>query len=531
MYDVLIIGNGGAGLSAAISLHNRGFDVAIVSKTNATASQTSQAQGGINAVLGTNEDSVQHHINDTIKSANNLGSVESIIMMCEEAFDTIKWLDTLGVPFSRDENNNIAQRQMGGASNKRACYSADYTGLKILHTLYDTALALGITFIDDSMLLNLIIEEDEVKGITALDIKTSEVKQILCSTTILASGGYGGVYHNFSTNSSATTSDGIISAYNAGVKLENMEFVQFHPTALKDKFILISESARGEGGYLVTKDEKRFVDELLPRDIVAREIYKKQLNNEEVFLDIRHLGLEKILHLMPQEYKLCEQFTGLKMDKDLIPIIPASHYTMGGIKVKSSSSTNINLLYAIGECSSNGVHGANRLGGNSLLEIITFGKKLGDTLCISDTPISNKIYEQFLQDKSMIEEEFTKTSKKDFYKLRDNLGKLMYENVGLFKNEKNLNEALEIVKEYKNDFKNISCTDKSKVYNTNLKELLEFKNMVICAEIIIRSALNRCESRGAHFRSDYQDTLEDFEKNTIISYENAQLNIRLEDVK
>ncbi|HIP11811.1 MAG TPA: FAD-dependent oxidoreductase [Arcobacter sp.] len=531
MYDVLIIGNGGAGLSSAISLHNRGFDVAIVSKTNATASQTSQAQGGINAVLGKNDDTVANHINDTLKSANKLGNEKSIFFMCEEASSTIKWLDTLGVPFSRDENSNIAQRQMGGASNKRACYSADYTGLKILHTLFDTALALGITFIDDTMLLNLIVEDEEVKGITALDIKTSEVKQILSKATIVASGGYGGVYHNYSTNSSATTSDGIIASFNAGVELENMEFVQFHPTALKDKFILISESARGEGGYLVTSDEKRFVDELLPRDIVAREIYTKLLNRQEVFLDIRHLGLEKIMHLMPQEYKLCEQFTGLKMDKDLIPITPASHYTMGGIKVKDDSSTNIKSLYAIGECSSNGVHGANRLGGNSLLEIITFGKSLGDTLCISDNPIISKVYEQFTSDENSISNEFTKESKNDFYKLRENLGKIMYENVGLFKNDEKLNEALNTVLEYKNEFKNLSTTDKSKVYNTNLKELLEFKNMIVCAEIIISSALNRTESRGAHYRSDFPDSKVEFEQNTISSKINDVLNIRLEDVK
>ena len=531
MYDILIIGNGGAGLSAAISLHNRGFDVAIVSKTNATSSQTSQAQGGINAVLGKNNDTVQNHIDDTLKSANKLGSKEAITFMCEESSSTIEWLDTLGVPFSRNEQNNIAQRQMGGASNNRACYSSDYTGLKILHTLFDTALALGITFIDDTMLLNLIVDNNEVKGITALNIKTTEVVQILSKATIMATGGYGGVYYNYSTNSSATTSDGIIAAIKAGVELENMEYVQFHPTALKDKFILISESARGEGGYLVTKDEKRFVDELKPRDIVAREIYKKLLNNEEVFLDIRHLGLEKIMHLMPQEYKLCEQFTSLKMDKDLIPITPASHYTMGGIKVKSDSSTNIKSLYAIGECSSNGVHGANRLGGNSLLEIVTFGKNLGDTLCISDNPIISKIYDQFICDKNKINDEFNKEATNDFYKLREKLGKVMYENVGLFKNDEKLNEALNKILEYKNEFDNISITDKSKIYNTNLKDLLEFKNMILCAEVIILSAINRTESRGSHYRSDFKQPKEEFEKNTIISYENDILNVRLEDVK
>ncbi|MCK5294633.1 MAG: FAD-dependent oxidoreductase, partial [Arcobacteraceae bacterium] len=300
MYDALIIGNGGAGLSCAISLKKRGYNVIILSKTHATASQTSQAQGGINAVLGNSNDTVINHIDDTLKSAHQLGDKDAISFMCGEAAKTIEWLDSLGVPFSRDKSSNIAQRQMGGASDKRACYSSDYTGLKILHSLYDTALSLGIEFIDESMLLSLIIKNEEIIGVTSLDIKTSQVSQILAKNTILATGGYGGVYHNFSTNSSATTSDGIVAALNKGVELENMEFVQFHPTSLKDKFILISESARGEGGYLVTKDGKRFVDELLPRDIVARELYKKIDNEEEVFLDLRHLGLEKIVHLMPQ---------------------------------------------------------------------------------------------------------------------------------------------------------------------------------------------------------------------------------------
>jgi len=215
----------------------------------------------------------------------------------------------------------------------------------------------------------------------------------------------------------------------------------------------------------------------------------------------------------------------------LIPITPASHYTMGGIKVKSDSSTNIKSLYAIGECSSNGVHGANRLGGNSLLEIVTFGKNLGDTLCISDNPIISKIYDEFICDKNRINDEFTKESTNDFYKLRENLGKVMYENVGLFKNDEKLNEALNIILEYKNEFENISTTDNSKIYNTNLKELLEFKNMIICAEIIILSAINRTESRGAHYRSDFTESKEEFEKNTIVSYENDMLKVRLEDVK
>lgn len=527
MYDILIIGSGGAGLTSAIMMKERGLNVAILSKTSCTSSQTSQAQGGINAVLGNNSDIVQNHIDDTIKSAHKIGNIQTISFMCEEAKDSIEWLDKLGVPFSRDMENNIAQRQLGGASDKRACYSSDYTGLKILHTLYDTALSLGVEFIDEYMLLNLIVEDGTTKGITALNIKNSEVYQFLAKKVVIATGGYGGVYFGYSTNSSATTSDGIVSALNIGCELKNMEFVQFHPTALKDKFILISESARGEGGFLVTKDGKRFVDELLPRDIVAREIYKIIKKGGEVYLDLRHLGVERILHLMPQEYKLCYQFTGLRMDKDLIPITPASHYTMGGIKVNKECKTNIKNLYAVGECSSIGVHGANRLGGNALLEIITFGKYLGENINIQNIEIQDKEYDIFIKDKEFISKQFEKENKVDFYKLRAALGTLMFNNVGLFRDENHLLEAIKQIKVYKDDFCYMGIEDKNKIYNTNLKELIEFKNMLDCSEAIILSALNRVESRGAHFRDDEQEEIEAFARDTIVKKIDLAISVEL----
>ena len=512
MYDAIIVGGGGAALSCAILLKKRNFNIAIITKTHPTASQTSQAQGGINAVLGDNKDSVENHIKDTLKSAHDIANKEAVAYMCAKAKEAICWLDEIGVPFSRDSNQNIARRQMGGASDKRACYSSDYTGLKILNTLYDTAIKENIQIIENTMLLNLINEDNSIKGITALDINTSEVKQYLAKNVILATGGYAGVYYNYTTNSTVATADGIIAAYNSGAILENMEFVQFHPTALKDSFILISESARGEGGYLVTKDEKRFVDELLPRDIVAREIYKKLQNKEEVYLDLRGLGLEKILHLMPQEYKLVKQFTSLSMDKDLIPVIPASHYSMGGIKTDKESLTSLNNLYAIGECASNGVHGANRLGGNSLLEIIVFGKTLGENLKIDTNQIQNKEYEQFLKDKKEIESLFSCEVDEDFYYYRNKLGKLMYDNVGLFRDNKSLLFAKKEIESILAKTTRMGIEDKSKNFNTNLKEFIEFKNMLQCSLIIVNLALQRCESRGAHYRSDFTSELESYAK-------------------
>ena len=402
MIDILIIGSGGAGLSAALEAKKNGANVLVVPKTYPTQSQTCQAQGGINGVLSlkNNGDCVENHIKDTLKSAHGLGDEEAINFMCKESENTISWLDNLGVPFSRDEENNIAQRSLGGASNPRACYSSDYTGLKILHTLYDKCLQENIEFLNEYMLLNFIIEEQCIKGITALDIATTKVKQLLAKKVIIATGGYGGLYHGFTTNSSATTGDSIAIALKCGIELSNMEYVQFHPTALKKSFVLMSESARGEGGYLVTKDGTRFVDELLPRDVVARAIIEKMQEGEEVFLDLRHLGVQKIKQAMPQEYNLALEFAKKRLDTDLLPIMPAAHYTMGGIDTDIYGKTYIKNLYAIGECSSNGVHGANRLGGNSLLEIITFGWLCSNNVLstLNGTTIEQKEYFTYQED-------------------------------------------------------------------------------------------------------------------------------------
>jgi len=521
MIDVLIIGSGGAGLSAALEAKKNGSSVVVVSKTYPTQSQTCQAQGGINGVLKkeNSKDSINSHIQDTIKSAHLIGDDETIRFMCEQASDTIQWLDDIGVPFSRDTNNTIAQRKLGGASYSRACYSSDYTGLKILHTLYDNCLKENIEFFNESMLLNFIVENETIKGITTLDIKTCEVKQIVAKSIIVASGGYGAIYDGYTTNSNASTGDSIAAALRANVTIANMEYIQFHPTTLKENSILLSESARGEGGYLVTQDEERFVDELAPRDVVSRAIEEKIKAGFDVFLDLRHLGLEKIKEVMPQEYDLALQFAGLKLDCDLIPIKPSAHYTMGGIKTNVSCETNIKNLYAVGECSSNGVHGANRLGGNSLLEIITFGRFIGkmasekSNTILLDKKLTSK---QLELDINFIENIFLIPKEVDFYSIKKEMGTLFYNNVGLFRKEETLDKALEQVKIYRTKKELLGITDKSKIYNSNLKEYIEFLNMLELAETIILSAKNRTESRGAHYRVDYPKENKQFAKESII---------------
>lgn len=517
MIDVLIIGSGGAGLSAALYAKKAGASVLVVSKTYPTHSQTSQAQGGMNAVLH-QDDSIENHVNDTLKSSHALGNKFVIQHMCENAKATIQWLDELGVPFSRDENSQIAQRKLGGASFSRACYSSDYTGLKILHTLYDTCIKESIEFLNEHMLLNFIVEDETVKGITALDIQTTQVKEILAKQVIVATGGYISLYNGFNTNSNATTGDGIAAAFRAGAKLSNMEFIQFHPTAIKGCNVLVSESARGEGGYIVDEQGNRFVDELKPRDEVARAIYEKLQDNQEVFLDVRHLGLEKINEAIPQERRLAMDFAKIKLEEELLSINPAAHYCMGGILVDKDAKTTLKNLYACGECAQTNVHGANRLGGNSLLEIITFGQ-IAAKSCLNGLKNSNETFssntQQFLNDKMYIESVFSFPNQISFYEKKEFMGKIFFKNIGLFRNDNNMKAVLAQVRQWQKEFSSMGIGDKSTLYNKNLIEFIEFGNMLELSEVVVLNALSRCESRGAHFRSDYPFEVKEYAKNSV----------------
>ena len=272
--DVLIIGAGGAGLVCALYAHKTGAKVRVITKEYPTRSQTCMAQGGINASLGNaGEDSVESHIKNTLKSAHGIADEKAIEFLCKEAKEAVEWLDSIGVCFSRTEDSKIAQRTLGGASASRACYAQDYTGLKILHTLYDRCLAEGIEILNERYLQDLIVKDNTVSGATILNIRNGEIENYQASGVVIATGGYSRIYDKHSTNSTATTGDGIVSALRAGARVSDMEFVQFHPTALKNSSILISESARGAGGYLLNSKGQRFVDELLPRDEVARAIY------------------------------------------------------------------------------------------------------------------------------------------------------------------------------------------------------------------------------------------------------------------
>lgn len=527
MIDVLIIGSGGAGLTAALSAKEMGASVLVAGKSYPTNSQTSMAQGGINAALGNvSEDHISSHIADTVKSAHGLCDEDMVRQMCADAPQTITWLESLGVPFSRLDNgksgkDSIAQRQMGGASAKRACYAQDYTGLKILHTLYDTCLKENIDFMDEHYLLNLITKDGVVKGATFLDIRTGEVKQIDAKSVLMATGGYGSLYHGFTTNAYGSTGDGVAAVLRAGGAVSDMEFIQFHPTALKHSSILISESARGEGGYLVNSEGERFVDELKPRDEVARAIFKELQENKEVFLDVRHLGEETLMELLPQEVALCKLHEHVDPAQELIPIKPVAHYTMGGIDVDYALEvTGIKGCFAVGECSNAKVHGANRLGGNSLLEITAFGRFAGENAYKHSIYASSKPADdtQLQKDKAHLESIYAQESSVNFYEQREALGKLFYQNVGIVRHNDTLTKALDEVIAMQVLSNKIGIEDKSPTNNTNLIDFLEFSNALLLAPTVISSAIARDESRGAHFKVGFEEENEDFKKHIVLQW-------------
>jgi len=530
MNSVIIIGAGGAGLVAALSAHESGAKVTVITKEYPTRSQTSMAQGGINAVLSDEGgDSVEIHIQNTLKSANGLANETAVNYMCKEAPAAVKWLNSIGVPFSRTKESKIAQRKLGGAYAPRACYAQDYTGLKILHTLYDRSLEAGIEILNERCLLEFITNKDNngksyVCGVSVLNKRSGEVEIFEANSVIVATGGYSRVYHDYSTNSVSTTGDGVAAAYLAGARLSDMEFIQFHPTALKNSSILISESARGAGGHLLNSKGERFVNELLPRDEVARAIDDEIAKGYDVFLDIRHLGAEFIENELPQEAKLAKLYENIDPSVELIPIKPAAHYTMGGIEVDEYSSSSISGLFAVGECANHRVHGANRLGGNSLLELVVFGRQAGENAARYANSFDEKV--DLSEQKKSFEDKIAKikefSSEINFYEKQKELGRLFYKNLGIKREKSTLQALLNEVKEIKNALPKMGVSDKTKEYNTNLVEFLEFKNILELSELILISAISREESRGAHFRVDFP-FLDDekFKAHTIIDRDGA----------
>jgi len=561
MTDLLIIGSGGAGLTAALAAHEAGLSVTVVTKTLPTQAQTCMAQGGINAVVGADsisahplqDDSIQSHIEDTLTSAHGLADPDRVTQICQAAPKAIEWLQQMGVPFNQTKPTvpepakgveghvTLAQRHLGGATHPRACYAQDYTGLKILHTLYDRCIAAGITFITEHYLINLITQHQppitKILGATFWDIQKGKVVAMEATNTIIATGGFAELYHAHTTNSYGSTGDGIAAVLRAGGNVSDMEFIQFHPTALLDSAILISESARGEGGYLIDHNGERFTDELAPRDEVARAIFNQMRQGHHVRLDIRHLGRKKIETLMPQELHLCQLHAGIDPTQEPIPIIPVAHYTMGGIEVEEDFQvTGLTHCYAIGECANIHLHGANRLGGNSLMEIIVSGREVikhivtppsagsGTTHSTnSGTTIEKAISTQITHDEAVIDKIFAKPNEVNFYHKRKVLGKLMYKDVGIIRERHTLHEAQIYLNEIYEKLSIMGVGDKARAHNQNLVEFLEFRNAILLAKCVLAAAIERKESRGAHYREDFSIERKDLQKHFICRLEEGEI--------
>jgi succinate dehydrogenase / fumarate reductase flavoprotein subunit len=524
-HDLLIVGGGLAGLAAALSA-DRKVNVAVISKVHPLRSHSVAAQGGINAALGNHpdgkEDSWEKHAFDTIKGSDYLADQDAAELLCRKAVPLMYELDHWGVPFSRFSTGAIAQRPFGGAGFPRTCYAADRTGQVLLHTLYEQAVRKSVTFYDELLVTNLVVRDGRCLGLVAYDLAKGKILIIPSKAVIFATGGYGRVYQR-STNAFINFGSGIGMAYRAGVPVKDLEFVQFHPTTLLGKNILISEAARGEGGYLVNNQGRRFmadyapsVMELAPRDIVARSIQTeidqgRGFENQSVHLDLRHLGRDKIEKRLPGIRDICIYFGGLDPVDTPIPVQPAQHYSMGGIDVDKDCASPVKGFYAAGECACVSVHGANRLGGNSLLESIVFGKIAGESAVRfveggASDPTPEDLREIGREARRLYE--LTRAIKQravgeNVYQLLNALKKVMSDKAGVFRNAENLRSALEDIAELRQAYRRVFIVGTCDRYCQEFTTLVEFDYMLDVSEMILRGALNREETRGSHFRTDF----------------------------
>ncbi|WP_024788381.1 MULTISPECIES: L-aspartate oxidase, partial [unclassified Lebetimonas] len=499
LYDVIVVGSGIAGLSAALNAKKEGLKVAVVTKSSLLRSNSAVASGGINAALYSDEgDSPELHAQDTIKAAEKLAKENTVKKMCEEAPNIINELISLGVKFNKTDDNKIAQRAFGGGSKKRTCYVADRTGSAIVMALLQACRKEEVDFFTNHYLLNLITHKNQICGISLLRKADSRVTALGCKALVLAGGGYAGIFKGFTTNSQESSGDLIAAAFRAGIKISNMEFVQFHPTALKGSGSLISEAARGEGAYLVDENNERFTSELATRDILTRDILKHIQNGHKVYLDFRHLPVEMIENRLPSTYKTALMGAGVDIKKELLEISPAAHYTIGGIWIRDDASTTMDGVYACGECAMSGVHGANRLGGNSLLESSYFGRIAGKeaTTYAKKEKFKPVDFIQIEKDEQEIERILKGESLYNVNSLKTNLGKNLFINAGPFRSEKSLLKAYDYISYLRGLKLGICCINKNRENNVELPLILEFLNSLLIAEVMVHSALYREESRG-----------------------------------
>lgn len=538
-HDILIIGGGLAGLSSALHTDS-GLEAAVISKVHPLRSHSVSAQGGINAALGNNpdgqDDSWDRHAFDTIKGSDYLADQDAAELMCREAVPMMFELENMGVPFSRFPGCVIAQRPFGGAGFPRTCYAADRTGMVLLHTLYEQCVRRGVKFYEEWLVTNLVAHEGRCLGVVAYDLTSGRILPLIARAVIFATGGYGRVFQR-STNAFINLGSGIGMAYKAGIPLKDMEFVQFHPTSLSGKNILITEGARGEGGHLVNNRGRRFMEdyaasvmELAPRDIVARAIQTEVdkgngFEGGTVHLDLRHLGREKILKRLPGIRDICIHFAGLDPIDTPIPIQPAQHYSMGGIDVDNRCASPAAGFFAAGECACVSVHGANRLGGNSLLDAVIFGKIAGRSASEfvqgeEKAPEYDRVVlGEALALQKKVEKLVSLDSGENIYRLLNRLKLVMSEKAGIFRDRKTLESGLVELAELRERYQRAFIFGTCLRYCQEFVTIVEFDSMLDIAEVILRGALNREETRGSHFRTDFPSRNDsDWLKHTLAEY-------------
>ncbi|MFY9717836.1 MAG: FAD-binding protein [Thermoplasmata archaeon] len=517
-HEVVVIGAGLAGQRAALAAVEAGRDVAVVTKLHPLRSHSGAAQGGINAALGA-EDSVDTHIYDTVKGSDYLGDQDAIEFFCREAGPTVVEMEHFGTIFSRGADGSLARRAFGGAGFPRTIYAADRTGLALLQGLWERLGTARYTLYEEWDLTELVVRDGRVHGVIAFDRRSGDFEQIAAKSVILATGPFGRVYGR-TTNAHSCTGDGVAVAYDAGAFLKDMEFVQFHPTALLESGILITEGARGEGGILKNGKGERFMSryaphvlELASRDVVSRAIITEVAEGRGfpgpygpyVHLELMHLGKEKVESRLQEIVDFSRIYANVDPVTEPIPVYPGQHYMMGGIGTDIHGATNIRGLFAAGEAACVSIHGANRLGGNSLLETLVFGKQAG----LAAAEYAGSAAAPELHDGDLdaavapVRAWSARTDGEDPSTLRTDMQRVMDQYVGIYRDEPTLLEGLKRLRSVKARFDRVRVVDSSKVYNLNLSDALEVGHMLTLAETIVVGAYARTESRGAHARTDY----------------------------
>ncbi|MFO7031980.1 succinate dehydrogenase flavoprotein subunit [Limnospira fusiformis CCALA 023] len=555
-HDVIIVGGGLAGSRAAVEIARTdpSLNIAVIAKTHPIRSHSVAAQGGIAATLNNvdPEDTWEAHAFDTVKGSDYLADQDAVEILAKEAPDVIIDLEHMGVLFSRLPDGRIAQRAFGGHTHRRTCYAADKTGHAILHELVNNLRRYGVHIYDEWYVMRLILEEGEAKGVVMYHILDGTIQVARAKAVMFATGGYGRAF-NTTSNDFASTGDGLAMSALAGIPLQDMEFVQFHPTGLYPVGVLISEAVRGEGAYLINSEGDRFMKnyapgkmELAPRDITSRAITLEiragrgihrdgTAGGPFVYLDLRHMGREKIMSRIPFCWEEAHRLVGVDAVVEPMPVRPTVHYSMGGIptntdgRVLASADSLVDGLFAAGEAACVSVHGANRLGSNSLLECVVYGKRTGAAIAqfVQNRKLPTVNEAHYIKEaKNQVQELLDKSGDCRIGQLRQEFQDAMTLHCGVFRTEDVMQEGLNQLQLCRERYQNIYLDDRGKLWNTEVIEALELRNIMIVGEMILTSALNRRESRGAHSREDYT-TRDDqnFLKHTLAYYSQAGIDL------